>query len=145
MRGRRGPPLKFAPPADDPLRESHPDPLSGMQRYPHDRAHYRIEYPPAARPTFLPAQGDRPFPVVDCCERGLRFAPDGPAARGVAPGAGVRGELRFRDGETLQVSGVVVRIQADEVAVHLNEEPIPLKRILFEQILLRRRYPCRTA
>lgn len=111
-----------------------------MSAYQHHRAYYRIEYPHAVRPEFSPAGQTRAAPVVDCCERGFRFAATSSAAE-VAEGNTVAGELRFRDGETIPVRGVVVRVQEGEVAVHLDREPIPFKRILREQMFLRRRYP----
>lgn len=112
-----------------------------MANWIHERAHYRVAYPQAARPAFIPAGGDRAFPVVDCCETGIRFAPDHVDPEQASPGVGVSGCLRFRDGETLPVEGVVVRIQDGEVAVHLRDTRIPLKRIISEQVFLRSRYP----
>jgi hypothetical protein len=112
-----------------------------MSRFEHHRAYFRIKYPKAVRPVFAPAGQAKAAPVVDCCERGFRFAlSDGTLARAVT-GAPVEGELRFRDGGKVTVRGVIVRVQGGEAAVHLDAEPIPFKRILSEQMFLRRRYP----
>ena len=112
-----------------------------MSGFEHFRAHYRIEYPESVRPVFSPAgQARAAAPVVDCCERGFRFAATDMALESVEAGVPLEGELRFRDGGSVPVRGVVVRVQGGEVAVHLDAEPIPLKRILSEQLFLRKHH-----
>lgn len=108
--------------------------------HPHQRAHYRIRYPTTARPLFVPGSAVEAVPVVDCSERGFRFRAVG---SGALPEIGepASGEIRFHSGTTAQVSGVVVRVQDAEVAVHLTREAIPFGVVLQEQLFLRKRYP----
>lgn len=109
--------------------------------YPHDRAHYRISYPAAARPHFLPQYAPTTLPVVDCSETGFRFRADAGAGALPAPGEQALGRIRFRSGAEVQVVGRVVRVQEDEVAVHLDESTIPFRVVLQEQVFLRQRFP----
>lgn len=108
-------------------------------RYAHERAHYRLAYPVMERPRLL--LEDEGLEVVDCSERGLRFrAADGPVPE---LGTHVQGTLVFRLGETEEVEGAVVRVQAGEAAVHLTVRGVPFSRIWAEQRRLRSRYPDR--
>ena len=108
--------------------------------HPHDRAFFRLRYPRAARPEFRPALDAPALPVVDCSEGGFRFrtAPDLPVP---APGEVASGEIHFRSGHSTRVAGVVVRVQDEEVAVHLTELAIPFAVVLQEQRFVRQRYP----
>ncbi len=108
-------------------------------KYACERAHYRLAYPVLERPRLL--LGDAGLEVVDCSERGLRLrVGDTPMP---ALGTRLRGTLVFRRGETEEVEGAVVRVQAGEVAVHLTERGVPFSRIWEEQRWLRSRYPDR--
>lgn len=111
-----------------------------------ERAHYRIEYPERERPWLALAEGRTPQwrPVVDVCERGLRFIAF-EAERMPALGTMLSGRLRFGgdDEEEVEVAGRVVRVQERDVAVQLEAPGIPLRIILREQRRLLRLYPAR--
>ena len=104
--------------------------------WPHQRSLYRIPYPVQERPTF--EAGGSAYQVLDCSERGIRYA-----LNGRAPGlrAVVTGTLRFRRGQAVEIEGEVVRIQDGCVALHLYPPGIPLRIIFQEQLHLRRYYP----
>lgn len=105
----------------------------------HDRAFYRLAYPAQVAPKFR--QGTLAHRIVDIGEGGFRYAPtDGPWP---AVGDSVAGVIEFTSSAPLEVEGVVVRIQAGEIAVHCTPRPIPLAIVLREQQELRRRFPFR--
>ena len=107
--------------------------------FPHPRAHYRVRFPDPERPVFA---GDRgTHEVVDCSEGGFRFRPAAHVKDLPEVGTPARGRIRFRSGRVAEVAGVVVRIQDNEVAVHLDEAGIPFYTIIHEQLLLRKKYP----
>ena len=108
--------------------------------FPHPRAHYRVRFPDPERPVFI--AGDRAtHVVVDCSEQGFRFRPAPHVDDLPEVGTPARGRIRFRSGRVAEVAGVVVRIQDNEVAVHLDEAGIPFFTIIHEQLLLRKKYP----
>jgi hypothetical protein len=98
------------------------------------RDFYRIPYPPEDRPRFV--LGDSIGEVLDCSERGLRFRSCSPEPPSV--GQRVAGRLRFQRGEELFLTGCIVRIEEDEIAIHFEEAGIPFGTILQEQFYLRR-------
>jgi hypothetical protein len=103
-----------------------------------ERQSYRIVYN-GESPRFH-LKGDRwPSPVADCSETGVCFvrSPDEPR---VEPGDRVEGEMRFCNGNRVQVAGRVVRVNGTEVALKLDEEPIPFPEIMREQMYLRRTF-----
>ena len=110
-----------------------------MPSYPFDREFFRLQYPVDAAPKFVEA--GLSHRVVDIGEGGFRYAP----SEGVTPAAGtpVNGTLEFPEDESLEVLGVVVRIQAGEVAVHCTPRGIPMALVIREQQRVRRRYPFR--
>ncbi|MBP9707260.1 MAG: PilZ domain-containing protein [Oligoflexales bacterium] len=101
------------------------------------REHYRIVYPVSARPV-LRLRGKNFF-VADISEQGLRFIYD-LKHKAFGEGSRINAELIFQDGETLSVKGIVLRHQEDSIIVNL-EEPIPLRKIMSEQIYLLNKYP----
>jgi hypothetical protein len=103
-----------------------------MTGYRHEREHYRIMYPTAARPRFV--SGDLERDVVDLCEVGLRYR----AADNETCGLGdeVEGLVRVRRGEEIPVLGNVVRLEGREVALRLSVG-IPLRVVLDEQRYIR--------
>lgn len=108
--------------------------------YPFNRGEYRIPYPPSARPRLI--LGEREVVVVDCSQRGLRYV----AEAGELPeiGSVVEGRVRLLSKrEWLDVSGIIVRIQDGEVAVHLERPGIPMQRVFDEQRYLARHFPAR--
>lgn len=104
----------------------------------HNRQYYRVTYPPPLRPRL--EIHEYQFEVLDLCERGMRFSLGDAAPPD--PGQEVRGTLRFRRGEALEVGGVVLRRERGEVAVHL-ETAVPRRVIREEQrfLLDRSRHP----
>lgn len=105
------------------------------------RGYYRIQFPTEARPRLLL---DSPGPVhpvgevIECSERGLRFAVP---TRWLLPvGTSVSGRVLFPRGAEAHVAGTVIRMQQDEVALKLGRQGIPLGTILDEQRYLRTRY-----
>jgi hypothetical protein len=102
------------------------------QPHPHEREHYRVVYPTAARPWFIVASVARE--VVDLCEMGLRYR----TVAGEQPALGdeIQGLVRLRRGEVVEVTGVVVRLVERQVALRLSRG-IPLRIILDEQRYLR--------
>jgi PilZ domain len=106
--------------------------------WPHERAHFRIEYPIRERPTFT--VGKAVYSVVDCSERGLRFAMAGELP---ALGTRIAGRLRFSRGDELLLEGEVVRLHEQSVAILLAGAGIELRTIFDEQRYLRKRYPTR--
>lgn len=119
---------------------SEPTPEPSASMFPHARAHYRVRFPDPERPVFI--AGDREtHEVVDCSENGLRFRPAPHVNALPEVGTRARGRIRFRSGRVAEVAGVVVRIQDEEVAVHLDEAGIPFYTVIHEQLLLRKKYP----
>jgi hypothetical protein len=105
-----------------------------------ERATYRIDYGGGGGARFH-LQGDRwPAIVADCSETGVRFVRAGDESRALSPGDRVEGEMRFCNGSRVRVSGRVVRLRETEVAVHLDEAPIPFPDIMREQMYLRRNH-----
>ncbi len=98
--------------------------------WPHDRQHFRIQYPEKLRPVF--DTGRQRFDVLDVSEGGLRLALP---AGGPVEGDELAGSVAFRRGETLPVRGVVVRVGADHVALRLDVG-IPYRTVLEEQRFL---------
>ena len=103
----------------------------------HDRAFYRVPYPPPAAPQFV-ANGVR-HRIVDIGEGGFRYVESSDPVP--AQGETVTGTIEFPEDDPLEVQGVVVRYRDGEIAVHCNNRPIPLALVLREQRRLRRRFP----
>ncbi len=103
-----------------------------------ERAHYRIDYPEAERPSFV--VGDRSLSVLDCSEKGIAYRdPDTPPDAG----ARVEGVVRFRGGRDVAVAGEVVWARRGRVALALEGDGIPAKLLFDEQRYLRAHYPMR--
>ena len=93
------------------------------------RAFHRILYPLDEQPVLRLA--GETYRVRDCSERGLSFLRGG--GETFAPDRPLRGRVEFRDGAAVEVSGRVVRIFADLVAVELTERGIPRDTIVSER------------
>ncbi len=106
--------------------------------YPHERAFYRVVYPILARPRLIIASSV--FEVLDCSERGLRYRDPGEPPHS---GSTFTGLVRFQTGAEVPVSGEIIRIQAEEIAVRLGDPGLPLSIVLDEQRFLRARFPLR--
>lgn len=104
-----------------------------------ERAHYRIPYPLRERPRFTMAGQEQEYEVLNCSEMGVCYVVRGECP--VVPGDVVHGRLRFSRGHEVEIEGVVVRVQDDNVALHLSGMPIPFVVILDEQRYLRQKYP----
>ncbi len=102
----------------------------------HGRTYYRLRYPGAERPTVRIE--DRDYEVSEVSERGAKIVLAGACAlRLDQPFAGV---LRFRDGETVSVEGVVQRFAGKEIVLNLSSG-VSLKRMMAEQKRLLQKYP----
>lgn len=110
-----------------------------MNRQENARAHYRVVYPALARPRFREYGLGVEHWVIDASERGLRYL----SARTPLPRPGTRvvGTVEFPDGGEIRIEGVVVRVIQDEIALHLDEAPIPFTRIIQQQRFLRLNFP----
>lgn len=51
------------------------------------------------------------------------------------------GTVEFPDGGEIRIEGVVVRVIQDEIALHLDDAPIPFTRIIQQQRFLRLNFP----
>src|ERR1044071_3433349 len=90
------------------------------------RAHYRVTYPIAERPSF--ESGRNTYEIVQCSERGLRY--EVPNSRFPALGGEVTGIIQFRRGTRVEVAGEVTRAHSGEVALFLRMQGIPFSEML---------------
>lgn len=97
------------------------------------RAHYRVTYPIAERPTF--AIGRSTYEVLQCSERGLRY--EVPDRRFPTLGGELGGIIQFRRGARVEVAGEVTRAHGGEVVLFLRLQGIPFAEMLLEQQYLR--------
>lgn len=91
------------------------------------RAHFRVEFPFGYRPPLTWA--GITYEVLDISERGMRLSVEG--RRAFAPGARVRGDVRFEDAKET-VEGVVLRGNEREAVFQLTEG-FSLERIRKEE------------
>jgi len=109
-----------------------------MDQHPQNqrRRYYRLQYPEVERPTVW-FKG-RDYEVTEVSEGGVMILlGDGCAVR---LGQSFVGVIQFQDGETNPIVGVVLRIAANKMAVKLSKG-ISLRRMMAEQIRLRKKYP----
>lgn len=100
------------------------------------RRYYRLHYPEVERPTVW-FKGQY-FEVAEVSEGGVMILlGDGCAVR---LGQSFAGVIQFNDGETNPIVGVVLRIEENRMVVKLSKG-ITLKRMMAEQIRLRKKYP----
>lgn len=101
-----------------------------------ERAHFRLRYPHAERPTL--SIRDQTLGVSEISEEGARIVLSGPFDHNrKEPFTGV---LRFSDGESDSVEGVIIRASESELVANLTQG-VTLKRMMSEQIRLRQKYP----
>ncbi len=101
-----------------------------------ERAHFRLRYPQADRPTLR--IGDQQFEVSEVSEEGARIVLSGPFDHDREnPFTGV---LRFSNGESDTVEGVILRASESELVANL-QRGVSLKRMLSEQVRIRQKYP----
>jgi len=109
-----------------------------MDQHPQDqrRRYYRLHYPEIERPTVW-FKG-RYYEVSEISEGGVVILlGDGCAVR---LGQAFVGVIQFQDGETNSIVGVVLRIDGNRMVVKLSKG-ISLRRMMTEQIRLRKKYP----
>lgn len=97
------------------------------------RAHYRVTYPIAERPTLV--IGRNSYGVLQCSEQGLRY--EIPDRRLPALGAELTGTVQFCRGARVEVAGEVTRAHSGEVVLFLRMQGIPFSEMLLEQQYLR--------
>ena len=101
-----------------------------------EREFFRLWYPQAERPKL--EIGDQKFEVAEISEEGARIVLSGPFAHDQEePFSGV---VRFSNGESESVEGVVLRVSGNEVVANLKRG-VTLKRMMSEQIRIRQKYP----
>jgi PilZ domain len=101
------------------------------------RDFFRIDFPLSERPELV--IDDRAYAVIDCSESGLRFAvPDDESAP--ETGSTIKGVVRFRRGDPVEVAGVIARVYGRSAAVRFLGTGLPFSSILREQQYLRRHY-----
>jgi hypothetical protein len=94
------------------------------------RAYYRVVYPADKRPVWNWA--GKSYEIVDICEAGIKFLTKNSRIQDDI----LKGTVVFRDGETIEVVGRVVRVEKETIALHLVKT-IPYKNIHQEQVNLR--------
>ena len=109
-----------------------------MDQHPQNqrRSYYRLQYPEVERPTVRFKA--RTYEVTEVSEGGVMILlGDGCTVR---LGQSFAGVVQFQDGETNSIVGVVLRIDENKMVVKLSKG-ISLKRMMAEQIRLRKKYP----
>ena len=86
-----------------------------LSRQPDRRNHVRYQYRVEKRPMVELAGWT--FPVLDTCERGLRFHTS--PSDGFVQGATIDFTLRFSETEWLDLSGIIVRQQGSSAGIFL--------------------------
>lgn len=97
------------------------------------RALYRIVYPLVERPSF--EVGRFIYEVIDCSELGLRY--EVKDRRTPTVGTQIGGTVQFRRGESIEITGSVLRSQDGMIVLALDPPGITFSGILGEQRYLR--------
>jgi hypothetical protein len=107
----------------------------------HERSYYRLTFPMNEHPEFC--VGALAMPVLECSERGVRYAP----APGHTPAVGDRisGVVRFKRGGDVEVVGTLSRAQGSSLVIVFNPPGIPFGVLMAEQRYLLAHYPERFA
>ena len=100
------------------------------------RRYFRLSYPAAERPTLRWRGHD--YKVVEISEGGIKV--QAPEVDESAVGRNFAGVIRFKDGGTAALVGVVVRAGETEMVVQLSKR-IDFRRMLIEQRRVRQKYP----
>ena len=101
------------------------------------RKYFRLRYPRKEdRPRAT--LSDNAYPICEISEGGVRllFLQRNPVTQGIP----LSGSCRFLDGEEIELEGVTLRLEGNELVLQLSKGP-NLKRMTMEQIRLRRKYP----
>jgi hypothetical protein len=108
-----------------------------MEGVSNQRNHFRLEYPPADRPSLI--IGREAHEVVDLSEQGIKFL----MTKGYKPKVGdqIKGQIKFRDGKTVDVAGKVLRLltEANQCVLTLTQG-LPLPKMMEEQRYLLQKY-----
>ena len=99
------------------------------------RKHYRVVYPPMARPKLV--MWGQELEVIDISENGIKFISDLDMARRISRKS--RGKLILKNGNTIEVEGVILRIQDEQTILYLSRG-IPYHAIVAEQRYLLSHY-----
>ena len=100
------------------------------------REHYRIRYPLSCRPSLIVL--NQKCEVVDISEHGISFVCN--KVHELHPDLEVEARITFKDGESLNLEGKILRINK-RIAVLYLPVSIPFGRIVAEQRLLKEEYP----
>ena len=100
------------------------------------RDYFRLDYPAAERPTIRYKGCD--YRITEVSERGIKILMDRVCT--VRVGQSIAGVIRFKDGGTVSVVGVVLRCGEKEMVVELTKG-ISLGRMTEEQRRIRQKYP----
>ena len=100
------------------------------------RRYFRLNYPAAERPTIR--WRGRDYRVAQISEGGIKV--HSPEADESAVGRNFAGIVRFKDGGTAPIVGVVLRADDAEMVVQLTKR-IDFRRMLSEQRRVREKYP----
>jgi hypothetical protein len=104
---------------------------------PEKREFFRLKFPPMERPCLV--VGDRRYEVLDCSARGLRFViTQRPPTQSL--GERVEGQLLFRRNSRAPIRGLIIRIQNEEIALHLPDCEIPFTILRGEERYLLNHY-----
>lgn len=102
-------------------------PISSIER--ERREYYRLQFPQTKRPQLL--INENSHAVVDCSAHGVRYVTTKETS--LAPGERVKGLLQFQHGKQTPVRGVVMRVEADEIILHIPDQEIPSKLLRSEE------------
>ncbi len=109
-----------------------------MSQPAHDdrRNHYRLQYPPSEQPTIR--IDGRKLKVFDLSEGGAKVVLAG--GYEPRPDQPIVAVIQFADGQTMTVEGVVLRVDQEWLTLRFTKG-VSQKRMLWEQVRLRKRYP----
>ena len=99
------------------------------------RQYYRVTYPEKERP-WIKIDGDL-LQVMDISEKGGKFL--NAVGIKVDPGSRITGTITFHDGETITVTGDVLREFYDQIIICFTKG-IPFSTMIKEQRYLREKY-----
>ena len=99
------------------------------------RQYFRLQYPLKERPKAV-VQGI-PYEILDLSERGVRIKT--PSTTPADEGETIELTIKFARGDSLELSGKIVRVQETSIGIFLTHS-IPPERIRAEELYLRTKY-----
>lgn len=87
-----------------------------------ERNDFRVNFPHIEKPTLIMSENG--FDVLDISKRAIRFS----------LGTTLRGTMTFQNGESLNIEGVIFKIQDNEIVVQLSKD-MPSERIYKEHFI----------